>query len=139
MMVNPSPEVWRAAIVPLVGKPFVWGGRGPDAYDCWGAVLALYVALGYSEPIEAAVTDVSDVIATIRTIKQEMDSARWERVEVPEPLDMVALSPNKIVSHVGVVTPFGILSSTKQLGVTVDDAPRLKILYQRLEYYRWVA
>ena len=26
-----------------VGKPFVDGARGPDAYDCWGLVAAIYL------------------------------------------------------------------------------------------------
>ena len=30
-----------------VGKPYHHGGRGPDSYDCWGLIMAIYKDLGY--------------------------------------------------------------------------------------------
>ncbi len=29
-----------------VGKPYVWGATGPDAYDCSGLTMASYLAAG---------------------------------------------------------------------------------------------
>jgi len=33
-----------------VGKPYVWGGAGPDSYDCSGLVQYAYAAAGVSLP-----------------------------------------------------------------------------------------
>lgn len=30
----------------LLGKPFRWGARGPDAFDCWGLVMAVFRRAG---------------------------------------------------------------------------------------------
>lgn len=32
----------------LVGKPFLRGGRGPDAYDCWGVLQCVLRRLGHT-------------------------------------------------------------------------------------------
>lgn len=37
-----------------VGKPYVWGATGPNAYDCSGLMLASYAAAGVSLPRTAA-------------------------------------------------------------------------------------
>jgi cell wall-associated NlpC family hydrolase len=39
-----------AAALTQVGKPYVWGAAGPDAYDCSGIVLWAYAKAGVSLP-----------------------------------------------------------------------------------------
>ena len=39
-----------ALINAYIGKPYKYGARGPDAFDCWGLVLALRAALGLPVP-----------------------------------------------------------------------------------------
>lgn len=34
----------------LIGKPFAWGGRGPDSYDCYGLVSEMLSRCGQSCP-----------------------------------------------------------------------------------------
>ena len=31
-----------------LGKPYLWGGAGPDAYDCSGLVMQAYASAGIS-------------------------------------------------------------------------------------------
>jgi cell wall-associated NlpC family hydrolase len=46
----PAPSTAAAAAIAFalrqVGKPYVWGATGPDAYDCSGLVYAAYAAAG---------------------------------------------------------------------------------------------
>lgn len=34
----------------LVGKPYAYGGRGPEEYDCWGLVMEIYRRKGVELP-----------------------------------------------------------------------------------------
>ena len=74
-----------------IGLPYLWGGTGPDAFDCSGLVMQAYAAAG---------------ISIART-----SQAQWateQQVSTPEPGDLVffagadgtATSPG----HVGIVT-----------------------------------
>ena len=39
-----------AAATRLLGKPYVWGGTGPDSFDCSGLTLTAYLAAGIHLP-----------------------------------------------------------------------------------------
>ena len=74
-----------------IGLPYLWGGTGPDAFDCSGLAMEAYAAAGISIP---------------RTSQQQW--ARGPRVSIPEPGDLVffAGADGTVTSpgHVGIVT-----------------------------------
>jgi cell wall-associated NlpC family hydrolase len=74
-----------------LGKPYLWGGTGPGAFDCSGLVMQAYAAAG---------------VAISRTSKDQW--AAGPRVSVPEPGDLVffagADGTTSAPGHVGLVT-----------------------------------
>ena len=74
-----------------LGKPYLWGGTGPDAFDCSGLVMQAYAGAGISIP---------------RTSQEQW--AWGPQVSTPEPGDLVffAGADGTVTSpgHVGIVT-----------------------------------
>jgi cell wall-associated NlpC family hydrolase len=87
----------RAAAVAIayaqaqLGKPYLWGGTGPGAFDCSGLVMQAYAAARITIP---------------RTSQDQW--ARGPQVDAPEPGDLVffAGSDGTVTApgHVGLVT-----------------------------------
>ena len=74
-----------------IGLPYLWGGTGPDAFDCSGLVMEAYAAAGISIP------------------RTSQDQWAWgPQVSTPEPGDLVffAGADGTVTSpgHVGIVT-----------------------------------
>jgi cell wall-associated NlpC family hydrolase len=74
-----------------IGLPYLWGGTGPDAYDCSGLVMEAYAAAGISIP------------------RTSQDQWAWgPQVSTPQPGDLVffAGADGTVTSpgHVGIVT-----------------------------------
>lgn len=57
-----------------LGKPYIWGGTGPDGYDCSGLVMMAYQSAGVSVP---------------RTSQDQWASVSEPHVSTPEPGDVV--------------------------------------------------
>lgn len=95
-----------------IGKPYQWGGTGPDAFDCSGLVMMAYQAAGVSVP---------------RTSQQQW---RWgPRVaaghEKPGDLVFFAGSDGTTASpgHVGLVIGHGLMIEAYAAGVPIRIAP----------------
>ena len=76
----------------LIGKPFVWGGRGPDGYDCFGICkeVASRADIAYPDvPVNMRNEDsVGDVFSDVIDGLNE-GSGQWRKLEViglPQPL-----------------------------------------------------
>ena len=74
-------EAIDAAVRPIVGRPYRRGGRGPDAFDCVGAFLAVFRAFGVELP------DPADGPEAIEETRRRFDEI--EDLAGLEPLDVV--------------------------------------------------
>lgn len=140
-----SDQEWVKIVCGLVGKPFQWNARGPDAYDCWGLVITARQAVGLDTPNAWSEWLLSESEAGVNgkescmLMEAQIERPVWLRVDNPTPGDIVVMSTHKLIHHVGLYTPFGVLNTTRQMGVTVDTLFRLRDLgYKRIEYYQWV-
>lgn len=89
-----------------VGKPFVDGGRGPDAFDCWGLCRAAYQdALGVDLPSYGEIS-ARDLVRVARTMSKDCDDG-WRMVSKPEEMDIAlmrgAAGRGRAIVHVGVM------------------------------------
>jgi cell wall-associated NlpC family hydrolase len=128
---------WPAALQQVIGKPFKWGARGPAAYDCWGLVLAARRLLDLPCPEGI---DTPDEGLHGLAIAEQIASGNWIKVLSPQPGDVAAIgtSMNQIPNHVGLVTPFGILHTTKASKSCIQQASSMKSGgWRRMEFYRW--
>jgi len=127
---------WEETVRKLVGAPFVWGGRGPDGYDCWGLVRRATEMLGLPMPPDYTTETPA---CAVRTISAELHPPAWIKQETGSPGDIVMMSTNRRIHHTGLVTPYGILHTTRGLGAVIMSESGLRAAcYQRIEYYRWV-
>lgn len=65
-------QVAMSFAIAQIGKPYMWGGTGPDAFDCSGLVQKAYAAAGVTIP---------------RTSQQQW--ASLPHVSAPQPGDLV--------------------------------------------------
>lgn len=123
----------------LLGKEFAYGGRGPEAYDCWGLCEEIYRRLGRPCPsyFTPADRDRKSVAAAIEYCAI-MDNFR--RLSAPEPFCFVTFTVRRpYVSHVGIVmedcrTFLHIMAKSRVTRERLDSI----VWRDRVRgYYRW--
>lgn len=108
------------AVDDLIGIPFVDGGRGPDAYDCWGLALEVFRRSGINLPdYKISCTQASRID---QTIESERDF--WQRCDEVLPIPaLVVLRFNEVLfcNHTGVYVGAGKFIHTREkIGVNID-------------------
>jgi hypothetical protein len=85
---------------PFIGKPYRVGARGPDAFDCWGLVMACCPWM----PDDWADEDMA-VRKIIRVIEGQMRDDRWERVGEPCAGAVAIFGTGGRATHTGLLWP----------------------------------
>jgi cell wall-associated NlpC family hydrolase len=126
----------RLAYADLIGTPFEYGGRGPQAFDCWGLVMECYRRVhGVVLPDLRSPSDPAVQAAMAATMMQQ---TCWERVS-PAPGAIVALRVGRLITHVGfALEDDKLIHAWKQTGgVTVNP---IAVWQHRIEgFYRYAA
>lgn len=99
-----------------VGLPFLDGGRGPHAYDCWGLVVRVYQdRLGITLPSYGEIS-AHDLVRIARAMEAGKDDG-WQPVTSPKALDVALMRSGRggqHVVHVGVMVDQGRLLHVEQ-------------------------
>lgn len=123
----------------FVGKPFRDGGRGPEAYDCWGVVCGVYRdCLGVELPLYGE-TRATDLRGVSRAVDAGKDGAEWRRVTDPQAFDVAVmrLPSSARVGHVGVCDGQGrVLHAEAASGVALERADSAMIARRIVGYWR---
>jgi hypothetical protein len=96
----------------LIGKAHQRGGRGPDAFDCWGVVLVLAERSGIVVPPDWASRDMTR--SEQRALMAGEAMRRTDRL--PGPVDR-AIAYSESAAHVGFVLGRRIIHSVRGAGV----------------------
>ena len=108
------------------GKPWANGASGPDSFDCYGLVRAVYAAeLGIDLPVVPV--DAHSPLAVRHAMLNQDEYANW--IEVVGDLadfDVVLMSAAKHPHHVGIWICGSMLHSIEGSGVVFQSADSLK-------------
>lgn len=115
----------------LIGTPFMYGGRGPDSYDCYGLLKYLMRDDGIDLPDYASPSDGRKIAAIFATQIQ-----LWERCEEQPGVAMyIRLNGN---AHVGYCIGNGRFIHTweKSNGVCIEKIKDWEV--RTIGFYKYV-
>jgi len=118
----------------LLGKEFLYGARGPDAYDCYGLAREVGRRVDIYFPPKVSYTTPRDIDGLI-----EEEARRWKKLEAPELYCLVAFSlVHPYVNHVGVVLEYNrfihIMHNTR---VTIERFDKDPWVNKVRGFYQW--
>lgn len=100
----------------LMSARYEEGGRGPDAYDCFGLFAELCRRRGLTIPDHPSPRDLAQRQSDIRAEAAEA----WTELDAPEVGCAVAIRIGPYVSHIGMVLDGGrFIHANHRTGVTV--------------------
>lgn len=134
-----NPRGMSAWILDYLGRPWAAGAAGPEAYDCWGLVRAVYRDRLNIEvpPIDV---DAMRLAAVARAFEASPEYAQWYEVANPAPCAIALMSHGARPHHVGLWTGEAVLHAIEGAGVIHQSLAslavhgwRVLVYYQRRE------
>ena len=122
-----------------IGLPYKEGARGPDAFDCYGIVAAVFAERNIALPdfYQDGPGPMSAARAIDASVKGEIMGGRAERVDAPEDYDIAVVRGFSKAHHVGVVIDGGVLHASRGLGSIWQSMSSFLRLHGDVEFYRW--
>lgn len=115
-----------------VGKPWLLGGRGPNAFDCWGVVYHFNKERGIQlpeVPQNAGGTYQSNCVLMQHEVKHALEHNLAHPINTPIDGCTVLLSKNGVFTHAG-------LYSAAQGGLIVHAVPGTGVVAQPVHTMR---
>ena len=119
----------------LIGRPWQAGGRGPDAFDCWGLVRWCWRERFAIEAPEIP-ADAANLRAVLAGFRDHPERERWELVERAREGDAVLMRQSRHPVHVGLwlaVDGGGVLHAAGGIGVVFQSPADLTAHGWRIE------
>lgn len=112
-------------VTDYLGKPWASGESGPDAYDCYGLVRAVYRdRFGIDMPLVSA--DATKLLSCLHVAKNYADYQKWEEVDAPQEGDVLLMGCARHPHHIGVMVEDRILHSVEGAGVLLQPMDSVK-------------
>lgn len=106
-----------------LGRPWVAGASGPDAYDCYGLVRAVYRDRLHIDVPPLCVNALSSL--SVARAMRDYDYSDWLEIAAPErEFDVVEMSQAERPHHVGIyllADGGGVLTSLEGIGVVYQS------------------
>ena len=121
----------------LIGRPWVAGGTGPEAFDCYGLVRFVSEKI-HGRELPIIPVDASNLRACLAAFRHYETSVAWTPVQTPIEGDVVLLGNGSWGNHCGVwlaVDGGGVLHAERGCGVVYTPPRRLPWSWRR--YYRF--
>ena len=125
-------------LLDYLGKPWVNGAAGPDAFDCWGLVRAVYAQRGIVLPVFDV--DAHQPLAVRRAFDLPVARDKWCSLDRPDDFCAVLMSQHTHPDHVGVwwAEGNGVLHSLQYSGVVLSSLRSLAMQrWNVLGFYTW--
>jgi cell wall-associated NlpC family hydrolase len=118
----------------LIGKPYLFQGRGPKEYDCLGLCYEIYSRLGVLMPHHASVLDKK-----LRAAALEEGKHMFVRLDGPEPGCIVGMRMAGIVNHVGIMLDEkSFIHAKLNVSVCIEKINDLKYKNKVEGFYRFI-
>lgn len=126
-------------ITKYLNKPWVSGGRGPEAFDCWGLVAWIQKE-HYGRELEPYNgVDAHDWRRVAVLIDGASHQSEWQKIDKPVDGCIVAMAQGRIFHHVGVFLEMDggyVLHAAKGQPVVAQRVHILRQLgWRRIEFY----
>lgn len=125
--------------IEYIGKEWVSGANGPDAFDCWGLVRYIQ-KIQFQRELPIINVDADDIRAVVKAFTTHDELTKWTLQDSALNGDCVLMSQGHEPTHVGIwidVDGGGILHAVKGAGVVFSNAASLRLMgYNLLGIYR---
>lgn len=126
-----------------IGKPWVSGARGPDAFDCWGLLWHVKREHFRQELPQYPGVNARDFLTVCRMIDAGAHATEWKRLEQPAEGCAVGMSQrgNGRFHHVGIWTDADgglVVHAMDKANVVAQPVEKLKLQgFGRIEFFEY--